>query len=587
MFRGLTVVLTLFFCWIINDTAAMSVRSIKCVQIFYDGSRLPDNQFGYGRRVAIYLQNLLGHFKNVQQVVSPVERYQKGQLSQCPYNFYVGSQFDNELPLDFKEDVKTSPTDLIWMGYNLWKLGPEIANNQFGLAYQQIAEIDKNHLDTDGIPGFYRLHEYKGEVFKKYATLSATGTLEAVYDIVKVRVTNPNVKVLSWVKHSTLGDRVPYVTRHFNRWFIADLPFPYMNEEDRYLIFTDLLFDMIDEKPLRTEKLAIVRLEDVHANVPAWQIRKFAEMIQRQNAHFVVSLIPIFNDPYRVGSQPPDPAYVPMSQAPKFVKTLRDLEESNVATIAMHGVTHQSDDKKNPEGISGVDYEFWDIGLNQPMPNDSAANVVTRLEAGMKEINDAGLTPSLWLTPHYAASILDTAIFSQSFDWVIGRIIYQPFVIAQKERLPAYMRFTRPSAEYAGRRLAYFNDLHVDVGKNQMTDQFFPYEIYGDALGQKILPENAGYLIPKPGVKPSVPVDKMIAILKRNRVLRDYVGSFFVHPYLLSTIANGGFGKFEGDVSEIERIFIEAKKMGYRFASIKEWTELHREGIRPEPIERN
>ncbi len=586
MIRGAVFGLSLLL--LANDTVAMSVRSPKCVQIFYDGNRHVGNQFGYGRRMALYLQNLLGHFKNVQQILSPVERYQKGQLAQCPYNFYIGSQFDNQLSAEFKEDVKTSPTSLVWMGYNAWQLGDQILQEQFGLQYAGIAEIDKNHLDADGMPGFYRLHEYKGEVFKKFASLNSSGTLEAVYDIVKMRIVNPKVTVPSWVKHSTLEDRVPYVTRNWNRWFIADVPFPYMNEEDRYLIFTDLLFDIIDEKPLRTERLAIARLEDVHPAIPEWQIKAFADMIKRQESSFILSLIPIFNDPYRVNSKPPEPSYLPMTKAPGFVKLLRELDASGVATIAMHGVTHQSDDQKNPDGVSGLDYEFWDIVANQPMPNDTAENLVTRLERGMKEITESGLQPSLWLTPHYAASILDTAIFGQLFDWNVGRIIYQPFAATQKERIPAHMRFTRAgSSLFTGQRLPYVADLQVELGKKeQMTEQFFPYEIYGDALGQRILPENAAYLIPKAGVAPSVPVDRVLSILKRNRVLRDYIGSFFIHPFLMNSVANGGLGEFNGDTKEIERLFSEARKMGYRFVSMKEWTAMNREGIRPEPIER-
>lgn len=567
------------------ETSAMAhSRTAKCVQIFYDGSKRPEKQFGYGRRMALYLQNLLGHFVHIQQVTSPIERYQKGDLNHCPYNFYLGAQFDNQLPADFLADVQSSPSSLVWLGYNVWQMNPEVFKERFGLTYDGIAEPDKNNVDPDGIPGFFRNHEYLGETFKKYAKVN-NGTLEAVYDIVQTKVVHPKVKVVSWATHSTQGTRVPYITHLWNRWFVADLPFSYVNEEDRYLIFADVLFDMIDEKPLRKEKLALVRFEDVHAAIPETNIRPFFEAAKRQDAKFIVSLIPIFKDPYKAILKPGDPDVIPMTQRPSFVALLHEMQKSGVATIAMHGVTHQTDLMKNPQGVSGFDYEFWDLLTNQALANDNALDVVKRLELGYREMTKAGFIPNLWITPHYAASITDTAVFGQMFDWVAGRVIYTPYVLSQKERLPESMRMTRDSLSFEGQREKYFGDLSVDVNKGQMTEQMFPYEIYGDVLGQRILPENAAYLIPKKGVAPSVIVDKTLAILKRNRVLRDYVGSLFIHPFLLSKIQDGGFGQFDGDAREFERLFAEIKAMGYHFFSPAEWTTKERGPIRPEPRE--
>jgi len=65
----------------------------------------------------------------------------------------------------------------------------------------------------------------------------------------------------------------PYVLRNEMRWYVADLPFSCMHEEDRYLIFADLLFDMLGEPPARCDRrLALVRFEDVHPALPQWQL---------------------------------------------------------------------------------------------------------------------------------------------------------------------------------------------------------------------------------------------------------------------------------------------------------------------------
>ncbi len=589
---------TLFFGIVTSSCNAMSGRLLfleqksnttvgtKCVQIFYDGAKRSEKQFGYGRTMALYLQNLLGHFVNVQQVISPIERYAKGGLDQCPYNFYLGSNFDNPLPKDFIADFKTSPSHVVWLGYNMWQLGDAVTQEKFGASYLSIAEIDKKNLDAQGIPGFFRLYEYLGETFIKYAAVNSSGTLDAVYDIVKVKITDPSVKVIAWAKHSTLNEKVPYILRKQNRWFVADLPFPYMNEEDRYLIFSDVLFDMIEEKPLRTEKLATVRLEDVHAALPLAQVRAFYEASKRQNVKFITSVIPIFNDPYLVYGVPGAPKRQTIGENPAFAQLLHEMMDSGMVTIAMHGVTHQSDERKNPLGVSGMDYEFWDVVLNKAMPDDNARDLIKRLELGVSELTKVGIVPSLWVTPHYAASTMNTWVLGQSFDWVMGRLLYQPFLATQKTKLPQNMRFSRPSSEFEGVRDSFFTDLNVEMGKDSpLSEQFFPYEIYGDATGSRVIPENIGYLTPKKNVPGSLLVDNMLQRLKRNRVLRDYWGSFFLHPYLSNSVANGGIGAFEGDTREIERFFSEAQKMGYRFISAKEWVKDKGNLMRPEPLE--
>jgi uncharacterized protein YdaL len=52
----------------------------KRVRIYYD--RVPDAEpaYHFGRIHALFLQNLLGHFPNVQQEVVPIQQYQSGDL---------------------------------------------------------------------------------------------------------------------------------------------------------------------------------------------------------------------------------------------------------------------------------------------------------------------------------------------------------------------------------------------------------------------------------------------------------------------------------------------------------------------------
>ena len=68
----------------------------------------------------------------------------------------------------------------------------------------------------------------------------------------------------------------------------------------------------------------------------------------------------------------------------------------------MHGYTHQYGEQKNPyTGVSGDDYEFWNIVDNKPVAEDSVDWVVE--PPGLRADGPArnGYDPVAWETPHY------------------------------------------------------------------------------------------------------------------------------------------------------------------------------------------
>ena len=71
-------------------------------------------------------------------------------------------------------------------------------------------------------------------------------------------------------------------------------------------------------------------------------------------------------------------------------------------------------------------------------------------------------------------------------------------------------------------------------------------------------------------------IDDMIRILRRNRLLRDVWGSFFVHPFYLGTRANYGVGRFPGDTQEFERLIDAARSFGYEFIDLAEFAKKNR-----------
>src|SRR5687767_13711776 len=59
------------------------------------------------------LANLMGHFDLPVQV-APVEAYRAGDMGAARAVFYLGSTYDNPLPLAFKQDVAARTKPICW-----------------------------------------------------------------------------------------------------------------------------------------------------------------------------------------------------------------------------------------------------------------------------------------------------------------------------------------------------------------------------------------------------------------------------------------------------------------------------------------
>lgn len=569
----------------------------KCVQIFYD--RLPEASptYNHGRAQAMLLENLIGHFPHIQQIIAPVESYQKDQLSRCAANFYLGSYYDNPVPEAFLQDVVTTPSAVVWMGYNFWQLGSENLKNLWQVQFAGLSSLDWKNLDKKGQPGFYRFFEYRGQTFEKFGAYSTPPEqgFNAAFEIAILkelrRTSRSNVRV--WAEHSSLpNSRVPYVLNSGNKWLVGEIPFSFISEGDRYLVFADLLFDMLGEAPRYPgKKPAFVRLEDVHAKVQNWQLKGFLEMAKRHQMKFGVSLIPIFADPLMALTKNPEEKLLRLN-APQSAPLVQFLKEAQNfgASIIMHGATHQYSNVKNPfNGASGADYEFWDYRLGSGVEEDSPEWVVSRLEDGLLSMKQVGLQPpSIWVTPHYQASTLDYLLFGQLFSFSAGRYEYRLMKKVGGQALPEAFRMDRVGAEGNGQRLKYLGSTEIEIEEPVSSNgQFLPYEIYGDAFGAGVIPENIGFVQPIDGHmgEKVANVKDLISNVKRNSVLRDVWASFFLHPYLLDTKANGGIAPTPGDTKDLEELIRAVKDSGYEFIDLKTWVPNHRALRRKPTIE--
>lgn len=586
-----SIVLQLF----ISPTAVAEAATQKCVQIYYDKAPQANPKYYEGRHYAAFLQNLLGHFPDIQQYIIPIESYQAGQLNRCYASFYIGSYYgESYIPESFLDDFIATKKNVIWMGYDVWKLGQQNLQKLWDVKFVALGSLDWQHLDNSNAPGFFKFYDYKGEVFEKHGFLQPhTKNFFAAYDITILKILNPESEkyVVSWARHSTENkQKTPYILRNGNHWYVADVPFSYMHFDDRYLIFTDVLFDMVNEKPYYpNKKPAFVRFEDVNVGTTTpIQIRKMTDLFYKNHVPFSIALIPIFADPLGAVVKDSADRYKTILQSKKFLDALH-YAKSKGASFIMHGVTHQYDSRKNPyNGASGNDFEFWDAINKRPIAEDSVPYVLNRLSEGVSIMEKAELSPTAWMPPHYKASPLDYVLFGELFTWNVGQVTYIPYKITGYQDLPSTLTFDKAGVGNNAARLPYLNKLVVDFPPNFLRfTQLLPYEIYGDYYRQRVIPENVGDLQPylSQEVIAIRTVDDMVKTIRRNRVLRDVWASFFLHGFLLNMPASGGIARYPGDTAELERLLQETRAAGYEFIDLESWIKQNTRPKAPPAIE--
>lgn len=576
------------FLTLFSVAAGAQGSATPCVNVYFD--RTTVDGYWMGKTYASMIQNLLGHFPKYQQIVGPIENYQEGEIEQCHATIYVGSHFFNKVPEAFIADYAKTQKQVAWIGYNIWQAG-ELFKNIFGYEYVEQTALDYQNKNSKGEPGFFKDILYKGEVFFKYGKTAPTGEFLAGFEqsyLIPGDI-DRGTQVLAQARHSTTGQIVPYILQKDNYFYITDVPFSFMHEADRYLVFADVLFDILKEKPRHDGKYALIRLEDVHANMRLPHLYRITDVFIKHKVPLNISLIPIYYDPLSEGKSGLQEELMPMDRNPSFMTFIRDMQKAN-AHFIWHGVTHQYKHMRNPhDGLSGSDFEFFDAVNNRPIPEDSVDFVLGRLDEGMEVLKRSGIDSVLmWLTPHYQASALDYVIFGQVFPWNIGRIIhYNHQVQGVSSRLPSELMYATPhSRAQATARRDHFEKLQVRYENMIWSGQIFPYEIYGDIHGQRLIPENLGNSQPFTNAHVVQPRSKeeIIADAKRNLVLRDVWGSLFYHPFLLEKYEDGGRAAFPGDASELEYIIVEMQKLGYQFIDMKEFLTNNQKEIRPQPI---
>lgn len=470
----------------------------------------------------IMMKNLLGHFDATVEML-PVESYTAGKIEGYNATFYLGGYYNNTLPPAFLADVYATQKTVVWFKYNLWQLAWDPAYgfaSKFGFNFSALRGMNAIPTASNPAPGFFDTITYKNKPFVKYYTFnSAAGTINADPEYGVTAVTDATkATVIVSASNPKTGETAPYVMRSGNFWYVADLPFSYIGPRDRYLVLTDLLHDMLAIPHAESHK-AMVRLEDVGALVTVASMKSLTDYLYLKRIPFSIAVIPRFVDAlgvYNGGI----PQTIPMSQASNLKRVI-NYALPRGGEVVMHGYTHQySNIKNSSSGISGDDYEFWNIVTNSPVTEDSTSWTLGRLNAGLLELISNGYRPVAWETPHYQASAVSSKAFPLLFNKTYHRVVY----------------YTADQPNF-----------NANVNRDFAVGQVFPYVIKKDHYGQMVLPESLGNI--EYASSDSNVVYTWQDILTNAQyalTVRDGYASFFFHPFLLEPeFGQPGFADFK------------------------------------------
>ncbi|MGI5527600.1 DUF2334 domain-containing protein [Streptomyces syringium] len=461
-----------------------------------------------GELYAMAAANLAGHFGTV--TAKPVSAYTRGMVEQYTATVYLGSTYyggslPDAIPAAFYQDALATNRPVTWIGDNIWGMANAVGVSAFQQAYGW--DPTNSYYEQGGTVGRIDRVDYKGQrLTRKIPTGFDSGVL---HPALSTGPGFPQVTQLAEATDAISGDTSPWAIRSRNLTYVGEIPFSYVSETDRVIVFEDLLFDVLAPQTAERHR-AFVRLEDISPEADPAQLRTMADYLHSAKVPYGINVIPVYTDPkgaYNNGV----PKTSTLAQRPQLVAAIKYMLERG-AVLMNHGNTHQYGNVANPyNGVTGDDFEFFrahvDAGDNVvydgPVPEDSTAWAQSRVTAGLAAFTAAGLPkPTLWTTPHYAASATDYRVFGKNFSARLERSLY-----------------------FAGTLSG------GTVNPSRYIGQFFPYAVK-DVYGTTVLPENLGNYEPEPynNHPARLPAD-LINSAKANLAVRDGVASFFYHPY--------------------------------------------------------
>jgi uncharacterized protein YdaL len=485
--------------------------------VLYDNT----GQWGFlGEQYSTLTANLVSKFGTYS--ARPVSTYTAGTMNSFAQVVYVGSTYDEPLPVAFLDDVLAGAKPVVWLYHNIWQLTARSAAN--GTFFSNAFGWDWSGFDTSAVGRV----DFKSTSFTRYsANLSGImGTV--IFDPVKAQAIGTAYRG----DNTTLNWGVTTPSKKFT--YVGEMPYAYMSENDRYVAFGALLQDVFAPQ-LATQRRALVRIEDVGPDADPVALRAIADYLFAQGVPFSVATYSFFRNPLGIDNAGVAEQFR-LRAAPDVVSALKYMQTKG-GTILMHGWTHQLDSLINPyDALSGNDFEFWrahvdpitnSVIYDTPVTGDSITSATGRFTNATRDFQNVGLAkPGTIVFPHYAASAADYEAARRTYGRHYGRIIYFSGLLTGGY---AAANYTRP-----------------------LIGQFFPYTGIKDVYGLNIVPENLGNVEPEPfnNHPARLPAD-IIATAQRNLVMKDATASFFFHPFL--------------PLSDLQATVAGIKGLGYTF----------------------
>ncbi|MFH0989507.1 MAG: DUF2334 domain-containing protein [bacterium] len=463
--RCLVLIVILLWCSATTSYSLPQSKTKNIIILVEGDTNLKSIPMAGGRQLA----TLFGHF-DVKSTIKGVNQYTAGEMNGYDLVYYLGDKFKNTPPTNFLNDILTTRKDIVWL------------NTGF-------AEFSKTH-DVQKTFGFSvsAIDSSSGyEIVKSGTKVFTKGDKPtAVIQIADREL----VKVLATTYSPSRKKEIPYIVKSKNLTYIGDSPFSYASETDRYLLFADMLHDILGEQHEESHS-AIIRIEDISPMDDPERLRDIADLFASHNVPFLVGVIPFYVNP-STGTR------LGLSDKPELVDALKYVVH-NGGALVMHGSTHQY------KGVTASDFEFWNQMTNKPIADESESTFSKKIESGIQEFMKNGLYPIVWETPHYTGSFL------------LYKTIAKYFSSAMEPRLAI-----------------------EDIDQSQ----FFPYIIAKDLFGQKLYPENLGYVPfdedPRIGEEA---VQTILRGAKANLAVRDGFAACFFHSFneldLLEELVDG------------------------------------------------
>lgn len=289
----------------------------------------------------------------------------------------------------------------------------------------------------------------------------------------------------------------PWAVRTGNLFRIAEDPFDYAHEDDRYLVFADLLFGLLAPQTPERHR-AMVRIDGVGPETNPRRIRALADLLAGEGIPFSIAVHPRYRDPegaYNEGR----PVRVDLGDRPQVVQALVHAV-SRGGTLVAQGLTHQTGQRRNPHRrVSGGDGEFFALDLvdgvltpRGPLSRNGLGDWRERFAEAREAWGRSGLArPILFSAPLQVAS-------AEAYD------------AARADHAARYDRSLYFAGEAGGGTADYRRPWRL---------QFLPYETV-DIRGDFVLPENLGTLAEGRGP------ERLLDSAERNLAVRDGFASF-------------------------------------------------------------